>query len=163
MDEMHPAGAPHDRLITFVDRSAGHDLRYAIDPSRIREELGWRPQSRWRKGSAGRYRWYLENEDWWRPLQLARQGVGQRLGGQGVRLLVFGQTGQVARELRKADTERGIGRPFWGAKRPIFPHPESCAAAIASHGCDAVINAAAWTAVDKAEAEEAAATDREWR
>jgi dTDP-glucose 4,6-dehydratase len=79
MDEMHPQGAPHDRLITFVTDRPGHDLRYAIDPSRIREELGWRPSVTLEEGLRRTVRWYLDNEDWWRPL-LARQGVGQRLG-----------------------------------------------------------------------------------
>lgn len=79
MDEMHPKGAPHDRLITFVTDRPGHDLRYAIDPTRIREELGWRPSVTLEEGLRRTVRWYLDNEDWWRPL-LARQGVGQRLG-----------------------------------------------------------------------------------
>jgi dTDP-glucose 4,6-dehydratase len=79
MDEMHPQGAPHDRLITFVTDRPGHDLRYAIDPSRIREELGWRPSVTLEEGLRRTVHWYLDNEDWWRPL-LARQGVGQRLG-----------------------------------------------------------------------------------
>ncbi|PLL14492.1 dTDP-glucose 4,6-dehydratase [Tabrizicola sp. TH137] len=79
MDEMHPQGAPHDRLITFVADRPGHDLRYAIDPSRMREELGWRPSVTLEEGLRRTVRWYLENEAWWRPL-LARQGVGERLG-----------------------------------------------------------------------------------
>lgn len=79
MDEMHPAGAPHDRLITFVTDRPGHDARYAIDPSRIRNELGWRPSVTVEEGLRRTVRWYLDNESWWRPL-LERQGVGQRLG-----------------------------------------------------------------------------------
>ena len=79
MDELHPQGAPHDRLITFVTDRPGHDLRYAIDPTRIREELGWRPSVTLEEGLRRTVRWYLDNEAWWRPL-LARQGVGQRLG-----------------------------------------------------------------------------------
>jgi dTDP-glucose 4,6-dehydratase len=79
MDEMHPAGAPHDRLITYVADRPGHDLRYAIDPSRIRDELGWRPSVTLDEGLRRTVRWYLDNRDWWQPL-LARQGVGQRLG-----------------------------------------------------------------------------------
>ncbi|QYK42471.1 MAG: dTDP-glucose 4,6-dehydratase [Paracoccaceae bacterium] len=79
MDEMHPEGAPHDRLITYVADRPGHDLRYAIDPSRIREELGWRPSVTLEQGLRRTVRWYLENEAWWRPL-LDRQGVGERLG-----------------------------------------------------------------------------------
>ena len=79
MDEMHPAGAPHARLITFVTDRPGHDARYAIEPSRIREELGWRPSVTLEEGLRRTVRWYLDNEEWWQPL-LARQGVGLRLG-----------------------------------------------------------------------------------
>ncbi len=79
MDEMRPEGAPHERLITFVADRPGHDLRYAIDPARIRGELGWRPSVTLEEGLRRTVRWYLDNEDWWRPLQ-ARQGVGVRLG-----------------------------------------------------------------------------------
>ncbi|TCP39538.1 dTDP-glucose 4,6-dehydratase [Rhodovulum marinum] len=79
LDEMRPEGAPHDRLITFVTDRPGHDLRYAIDPTRIREELGWRPSVTLGEGLRRTVRWYLDNETWWRPL-LNRDGVGQRLG-----------------------------------------------------------------------------------
>ena len=79
MDEMHPAGAPHDRLITFVADRPGHDERYAIDPSRIREELGWSPSLTLNEGLRRTVRWYLDNQAWWQPL-LARQDMGQRLG-----------------------------------------------------------------------------------
>lgn len=79
LDEMHPDGAPHERLITFVTDRPGHDLRYAIDPSRIRNELGWRPSVTIEEGLRRTVRWYLDNESWWRALQ-DRAGVGQRLG-----------------------------------------------------------------------------------
>ncbi len=79
LDEMRPSGAPHDRLIAFVTDRPGHDARYAIDPSRIRDELGWRPSVTLEEGLRRTVRWYLDNEAWWRPL-LERQGVGQRLG-----------------------------------------------------------------------------------
>ena len=79
MDEMVPAGAPHDRLISFVTDRPGHDLRYAIDPSRMRGELGWRPSVTLEEGLRRTVRWYLDNEDWWRVLQ-GRDGVGERLG-----------------------------------------------------------------------------------
>jgi dTDP-glucose 4,6-dehydratase len=79
LDEMHPAGAPHDRLITFVTDRPGHDLRYAIDPTRISTELGWHPSVTLEAGLRRTVRWYLDNEGWWRALQ-SRQGVGQRLG-----------------------------------------------------------------------------------
>jgi dTDP-glucose 4,6-dehydratase len=79
LDEMRPDAAPHARLIAFVTDRPGHDARYAIDPSRIREELGWRPSVTLHEGLRRTVRWYLDNADWWQPL-LDRQGVGQRLG-----------------------------------------------------------------------------------
>ncbi|RDW12003.1 dTDP-glucose 4,6-dehydratase [Paracoccus thiocyanatus] len=79
MDRLRPDAAPHDRLISFVADRPGHDRRYAIDPSRIRDELGWRPSVTVEEGLGRTVEWYLENQDWWRPL-LARQGVGERLG-----------------------------------------------------------------------------------
>jgi dTDP-glucose 4,6-dehydratase len=66
-------------LITFVTDRPGHDARYAIDPTRIREELGWRPSVTVEEGLERTVRWYLDNEAWWKALQ-DRQGVGERLG-----------------------------------------------------------------------------------
>jgi dTDP-glucose 4,6-dehydratase len=79
LDQRRPGGAPHERLITFVADRPGHDLRYAIDPTRIREELGWQPSLTLAEGLARTVDWYLGNEGWWRPL-LDRRGVGERLG-----------------------------------------------------------------------------------
>lgn len=72
-----------------------------------------------------------------------------------IRVLVFGQTGQVARELARR-CPAGVTARFLGRAEADLMDPAACAAAIAD--CDVVINAAAWTAVDKAEAEETAAT-----
>lgn len=79
MDELHPAGAPHDRLITFVTDRPGHDARYAIDASRLETELGWKALENFETGIEKTVRWYLENSWWWQPL---RAGVysGERLG-----------------------------------------------------------------------------------
>ncbi len=79
MDRLRPENAPHERLISFVTDRPGHDRRYAIDPTRIRTELGWRPSVTVEEGLRRTVEWYLDNEDWWRPL-LSRQGVGERLG-----------------------------------------------------------------------------------
>lgn len=79
LDEMAPKATPYADQITFVTDRPGHDARYAIDPSRIREELGWRPSVTVEEGLRRTVRWYLDNESWWRPL-LTRQGVGERLG-----------------------------------------------------------------------------------
>ncbi len=66
-------------LVTFVSDRPGHDVRYAINPSRIRNELGWRPSVTVEEGLEKTVKWYLDNEKWWKPL-LQRQGVGERLG-----------------------------------------------------------------------------------
>ena len=65
--------------ITYVTDRPGHDARYAIDPTRISKELGWRPSVTVEEGLERTVEWYLKNEDWWRPLQ-ERHGVGERLG-----------------------------------------------------------------------------------
>ena len=80
LDEVRPkaAGSYADQ-ITFVTDRPGHDARYAIDPARMRDELGWRPSVTVEEGLRKTVLWYLENETWWRALQ-DRQGVGARLG-----------------------------------------------------------------------------------
>ncbi len=79
LDAKRPGAAPHSALITFVADRPGHDARYAIDPRRMREELGWRPSYTVDEGLAQTVQWYLDNEPWWRALQ-GRDGVGKRLG-----------------------------------------------------------------------------------
>ncbi len=79
LDDLRPNATPHGNLIRHVVDRPGHDKRYAIDPARIRNELGWRPSVTLKQGLQRTVRWYLENEDWWHPL-LAKQGVGRRLG-----------------------------------------------------------------------------------
>jgi dTDP-glucose 4,6-dehydratase len=82
LDLKRPKDAKYQEQITFVEDRAGHDLRYAIDPTRIRTELGWRPSVTLDEGLEQTVQWYLDNEDWWRALQ-AREGVGERLGVKG--------------------------------------------------------------------------------
>jgi len=79
LDRLRPAGAPHYKLVTFVQDRPGHDARYAIDATRIRDELGWRPTVTLEQGLETTVQWYLDNAAWWQPL-LARDGVGTRLG-----------------------------------------------------------------------------------
>ncbi|MHA3916422.1 dTDP-glucose 4,6-dehydratase [Halovulum sp. GXIMD14793] len=79
LDEVRPDAAPHANLITFVHDRPGHDQRYAIDASRLRDELGWRPSVPLDDGLRRTVEWYIANESWWQPLQ-SRAGVGQRLG-----------------------------------------------------------------------------------
>lgn len=80
LDELRPRSAgSYADLITFVTDRPGHDARYAIDPTRIRGELGWRPSVSVEEGLRKTVEWYLANEDWWRVLQ-NRDGVGARWG-----------------------------------------------------------------------------------
>lgn len=79
LDKKRPGSAPYAEQITFVEDRPGHDMRYAIDPTRIREELNWRPSVTLEEGLEKTVQWYLDNEKWWRALQ-NRKGVGQRLG-----------------------------------------------------------------------------------
>ncbi|MDP3959457.1 MAG: dTDP-glucose 4,6-dehydratase [Pseudorhodobacter sp.] len=79
LDRARPREAPYADQIAFVTDRPGHDARYAIDPTRISTELGWRPSVTLEQGLARTVDWYLANEPWWRALQ-GRAGVGQRLG-----------------------------------------------------------------------------------
>ena len=54
----------NDDLITFVKDRLGHDQRYAIDPTKITDELGWYPETKFEDGIVKTIRWYLENQDW---------------------------------------------------------------------------------------------------
>ncbi|MDM4772059.1 dTDP-glucose 4,6-dehydratase [Solimonas sp. SE-A11] len=83
LDELRPdpLGRPHERLITYVEDRKGHDLRYAIDASKIERELGWRPQETFESGIRKTVTWYLDHMDWCRSVQGAygRERLG--LGG----------------------------------------------------------------------------------
>jgi dTDP-glucose 4,6-dehydratase len=80
LDDKRPkAVGSYADQITFVTDRPGHDARYAIDPSRVRNELGWRPSLTVEEGLEKTVCWYLDNEEWWRALQ-SRSGVGERLG-----------------------------------------------------------------------------------
>lgn len=56
-------------LKVYVEDRLGHDLRYAIDPTKLETELGWKPEYTFETGIEETIQWYLANEDWWRPLQ----------------------------------------------------------------------------------------------
>ena len=64
---VHALGKSED-LITYVTDRKGHDLRYAIDPTKIHEELGWLPETKFTDGIKKTITWYLENKDWWEPI-----------------------------------------------------------------------------------------------
>jgi dTDP-glucose 4,6-dehydratase len=81
MDEIAPSAkiGPRENLITFVADRPGHDLRYAIDASRIATDLGWEPRETFESGLRKTVEWYLANRTWWERI---RSGVyrGERLG-----------------------------------------------------------------------------------
>lgn len=64
---LEQVGKP-ESLITFVGDRKGHDLRYAIDPTKIHNELGWLPTTMFKDGIKQTIDWYLENEDWWKNI-----------------------------------------------------------------------------------------------
>ena len=78
LDEVAPANRPRDELIEFVTDRPGHDARYAIDASKLENELGWRAREDFDSGIRRTVEWYLANEWWWRPLR--ERYSGQRLG-----------------------------------------------------------------------------------
>lgn len=57
-----------ESLITYVTDRKGHDLRYAIDPTKIHTELGWLPETKFEDGIKKTIRWYVDHEDWWQPI-----------------------------------------------------------------------------------------------
>ncbi|MCP5365616.1 MAG: dTDP-glucose 4,6-dehydratase [Hyphomicrobiales bacterium] len=90
VDEMAPPlpSGPRRDLITFVTDRPGHDLRYAIDASKIARDLGWRPSRTFDDGLRETVRWYLDRRDWWLPLRQRydqeRLGLGRASGEQTV-------------------------------------------------------------------------------
>ena len=80
MDQLHPQGAPHSRLITLVKDRPGHDRRYAIDSSRISNELQWQPRHDFRQGLEATVRWYLDHLDWCMTVRERADYQGERIG-----------------------------------------------------------------------------------
>ena len=78
LDRLLPLKTSYRALMTHVADRPGHDRRYAIDATRLREELGWQPGIAFEEGIEATVRWYLDNEWWWAPLR--RRYSGERLG-----------------------------------------------------------------------------------
>ena len=87
LDELRPLSqtshssqlSHYSDLITYVADRPGHDLRYAIDPAKLMNELGWRPEENFETGIRKTVQWYLDNEWWWKPIH-EKKYAGQRLG-----------------------------------------------------------------------------------
>lgn len=84
LDQVRPKadGTSYMTQVAFVADRPGHDQRYAIDARKIRGELGWKPSVTFEQGIEQTVHWYLENEDWWRPILEGRYQT-QRLGRDG--------------------------------------------------------------------------------
>lgn len=67
LDEVHPGKVPRVSLVKHVEDRLGHDRRYAIDPTKIETELGWKAKESFESGLHKTVRWYLDNEAWWMP------------------------------------------------------------------------------------------------
>ena len=80
LDRLRPRadGSSHAGLIGFVADRPGHDARYAIDATRIRDELGWEPSETFESGIEKTVRWFLDNESWWRAIIETQTAVGRR-------------------------------------------------------------------------------------
>jgi len=86
LDELAPTGTSHRALRTFVTDRPGHDRRYAIDATKIRRELGWRPRHTFESGLRDTIRWYVEHREWCAQVQSGRydrQRLGLRSAGEG--------------------------------------------------------------------------------
>ena len=70
LDEKRPRsnGNSHEDLIIFVEDRPGHDFRYAIDSTKIKNELGWKPSKSFDIGIYETIQWYIDNESWWRKI-----------------------------------------------------------------------------------------------
>lgn len=84
MDNLRPRenGKPYEELITHVTDRPGHDMRYAIDATKLKRELGWEPDNDHHALFTNTVRWYLDNESWWQSIlsgqyKLQRQGLSK--------------------------------------------------------------------------------------
>ena len=150
-------GKPYRELITFVTDRPGHDRRYAIDASKIERELGWKPRESFEtrpcthRRLVSRERLVVGAHP---PGPLRRGAARRDQAGHGVRLLVTGREGQVARSLvERAVALQGIELVTIGRPEFDLTRPETIHAAIEAARPDIVVSAAAYTAVDKAEDE----------
>ncbi len=145
-------------LITFVTDRPGHDLRYAIDASKIQRELGWAPQETFETGIRKTVQWYLDNLEWCQPgaeRQLSAPTAGR--GSCFMTILLLGKNGQVGWELQRALAPLGgvtaLDRHGRGELCGDLLNAKGLRATIRALKPSVIVNAAAYTAVDRAEAE----------
>jgi len=69
LDEVRPKDTKYEDQITYVNDRPGHDMRYAIDATKIQKELGWMPQETFETGIKKTIEWYLDNQEWCKHVQ----------------------------------------------------------------------------------------------
>lgn len=79
LDRKIPKNAPHAKLIKFVQDRPGHDKRYAIDATKLKNNLGWNANESFETGLEKTIDWFIENQDWWKPIRSSRYN-GDRIG-----------------------------------------------------------------------------------
>ena len=80
LNEIKPSeNGDYKKLIKFVDDRPGHDLRYAIDSSKIQNDIGWKPKESFKSGIEKTVKWYIKNESWWKNIQKEKYNQ-ERLG-----------------------------------------------------------------------------------
>lgn len=92
LDETHPGGAPHRRLITYVKDRPGHDRRYAIDCRKLTQELGWRPEESFSSGIRKTVEWYMANMPWVEAITSGayREWIDRNYAGRGAQMTAAG-------------------------------------------------------------------------
>jgi dTDP-glucose 4,6-dehydratase len=80
IDRAVPRNQPSRSLITYVADRPGHDHRYAIDPAKVRTEIGWRPLHSLADGLESTVQWYMDHKDWWEDIFRSGRYGGERLG-----------------------------------------------------------------------------------
>jgi len=79
LDELRPKEKAYREQIVFVKDRPGHDKRYAIDATKLKKQLGWKPEENFETGIRRTIQWYLDNKWWWGPIREAKYS-GERLG-----------------------------------------------------------------------------------
>ncbi len=80
LNEMQPSeNGDYKNLIKYFEDKPGNDLRYAIDSSKIQNDIGWKPKESYKSGIEKTVKWYIKNESWWRNIQEEKYGQA-RLG-----------------------------------------------------------------------------------
>ncbi|MBQ4261181.1 MAG: dTDP-glucose 4,6-dehydratase [Ruminococcus sp.] len=156
-----------ESLITYVTDRKGHDLRYAIDPTKIHNELGWLPETKFEDGIKKTIRWYLDNKEWWQEIINGEyrnyyEKMYGNMGTDKMKVFVTGVGGQLGYDVMHELSRRGlecVGSDIMEKSRDDYVRLDITDKAAVDRALseikpDAVIHCAAWTAVDAAEDEE---------